>query len=340
MNAGRGCLVGLIGGVAALVLGIQILVALLSDSAGAACTPGSGGDAQPGASKAANAIPSNYLKLYQATGPKYGISWTVLAGVGKVETNHGTSTLPGVHSGQNYAGAGGPMQFLQPTWDAFGVDGDGDGKKDRYNPADAIPGAANYLRHNGADEGGEKLRKAIWHYNHSWDYVDNVLGWADKYADGAFAVGDANSAGAACEGGFSASGNWPPGAACPAGTALGPESITQRMRCVRDQIKTLFKFTGTIGCYRSNGGIAGGGEHPLGRACDFMVHPGSTTQVQLGYSVANWARDNAKRLGVYYIIYRQRIWNIQRADEGWRAMEDRGSITQNHFDHVHISVLP
>jgi hypothetical protein len=45
-----------------------------------------------------------------------------------------------------------------------------------------VPGAANYLCATGAGQGGEKLRKAIWHYNHSWDYVDKVMGIAEAYA--------------------------------------------------------------------------------------------------------------------------------------------------------------
>lgn len=342
MGSGRGCLLAIAGGVAALILGMQLLVALLGGAAEASCGASAGGSAaQPSPSKAADSIPGNYLKIYQATGPHYGIPWTVLAGIGKVETDHGTSTLPGVHSGENFAGAGGPMQFLQPTWDTFGVDGDHDGKKDRYNPADAIPGAANYLKHNHADRGGQKLRKAIWYYNHSWDYVNLVLSWAKKYANGNFSVGDTNLTGAACGSGFG-QGHWPPGSACPGGAATGAEHITARMRCVRDQIKTKFTVPKGIGCYRADGGIAGGGEHPRGRACDFMISSGapSPSEVRFGYNIANWAQANAKRLGIYYIIYRQHIWNPSRVREGWRQMEDRGGLTQNHYDHVHISVLP
>ncbi|MEO3830317.1 NlpC/P60 family protein [Actinomadura sp. B10D3] len=141
------------------------------------------------------------MRIYQATGPQYGIPWTVLAGLGKVETGHGTSTLPGVHSGENFAGAGGPMQFLQPTWAAFGVDGDHDGRKDRYNPADAIPGAANYLRHNHADQGGDHLRSAIYQYNHSWDYVDLVLRWAKRYTSGDYKISADNAIGQCTPGG-------------------------------------------------------------------------------------------------------------------------------------------
>ncbi|WP_141578198.1 bifunctional lytic transglycosylase/C40 family peptidase [Actinomadura sp. WMMA1423] len=156
---------------------------------GGGCVDTAGAGAQPAAANDAKAVPADYLKLYQEAGRKYGIPWNVLAGVGKVETDHGRSTMPGVSSGENYAGAGGPMQFLAATFKAFAVDGDNDGKKDRYNPADAIPTAAAYLKHNGAPT---RMRTAIFQYNHSWDYVDLVLTWAKRYVGGEFKVVQAN----------------------------------------------------------------------------------------------------------------------------------------------------
>ncbi|CAM4022995.1 pilus assembly protein TadG-related protein [Nocardiopsis rhodophaea] len=96
-------------------------------------------------------------------------------------------------------------------------------------------------------------------------------------------------------------------------------------------------------CYRSNGGIPGGGEHPKGRACDMMVNNTGTVasgeQLALGDATAAWMQQNAEKLGVMYIIWKQRIWSPVRASEGWRPMNDRGSPTQNHWDHVHISVV-
>ena len=145
-------------------------------------------------------IPPEMLEIYQkaaATCP--GLSWSILAAIGSIETNHGRSTLPGVHSGENFAGAGGPMQFLQGTWDAYGVDGDGDGDKDRYDPTDAVFGAANYLCSNGAGD-PERLRSAIWNYNHSDQYVQDVLDLAARYSasptGGAVLTG--NGSGGAC----------------------------------------------------------------------------------------------------------------------------------------------
>jgi len=162
---------------------------LFGGSGAYGCTDASQAAAQPAQSGNANAIPVNYIDLYKQAGKDYGLPWNLLAGIGKIETNHGQSTLPGVHSGENFAGAGGPMQFLAGTWNAFGVDGINDGTKDRYDPEDAIPGAARYLKHNGAPE---RTKTAVFQYNHSWTYVTDVLSWAQRYVTGGFSVVQAN----------------------------------------------------------------------------------------------------------------------------------------------------
>ncbi|TMR99253.1 lytic transglycosylase domain-containing protein [Nonomuraea basaltis] len=121
--------------------------------------------------------PGSYLELYKASATRCpGLSWTVLAAIGQVESGHGRN------NGPSSAGALGPMQFMPATWKHYGVDGDGDGKSDIWSPYDAVPGAANYLCANGAGKGGQKLRKAIWFYNHSWEYVNKVMGIAEAYA--------------------------------------------------------------------------------------------------------------------------------------------------------------
>jgi hypothetical protein len=117
------------------------------------------------------------------------------------------------------------------------------------------------------------------------------------------------------------------------------DNITPRMREVRDEVDRRFGPFGAIGCYRAGSD----GEHPLGRACDFMLSSGgvmpAASSIQKGYDIAAWAQANASRLGIMYIIYRQRIWDVRMASSGWVPMEDRGSITANHYDHVHISVF-
>jgi hypothetical protein len=117
------------------------------------------------------------------------------------------------------------------------------------------------------------------------------------------------------------------------------DSITPRMREVRDEVDRRFGPFSAIGCYRPGSD----GEHPLGRACDFMLSSGgvmpAASWIQHGYDIAAWAQANASRLGIMYIIYRQRIWDIRSGSSAWVPMEDRGSITANHYDHVHISVF-
>lgn len=100
-----------------------------------------------------------------------GLSSSVLVAMASVESGMGVLT------GTSPAGAVGPMQFLPSTWAAYGSDGDGDGVKDVLNPADAMQGAARLLCANGGGDAG-RLPSAIWNYNHSEDYVRQVLALA------------------------------------------------------------------------------------------------------------------------------------------------------------------
>ncbi|MBV9292754.1 MAG: lytic transglycosylase domain-containing protein [Frankiales bacterium] len=117
-----------------------------------------------------------YLSLYhRAALTCAGMNWTLLAAIGQVESGHGRN--PSTSS----AGAMGPMQFLPSTFASYAVDGDGDGKADIMNPADAIFTAARYLCANGAGRGGDAVANAVWHYNHADWYVQMVLALAQKY---------------------------------------------------------------------------------------------------------------------------------------------------------------
>jgi cell wall-associated NlpC family hydrolase len=156
---------------------------------GGNCTDTSGAASQPQQSGDANGVPSNYLALYKKAGQQYGIPWNVLAGIGWIETHHGQLKAPGVLSGENSMHAGGPMQFIPGTWQQYGVDGNNDGKRNRYDPADAIPAAARYLKASGAPN---RMRTAIFAYNHLNSYVNSVLSQAQKYAGGSFNVVQAN----------------------------------------------------------------------------------------------------------------------------------------------------
>jgi murein DD-endopeptidase MepM/ murein hydrolase activator NlpD len=111
-------------------------------------------------------IPPFLLPIYQAAGIEYGVRWEVLAGINEIETDYGRNL------NVSTAGALGWMQFMPSTWKQYGVDANHDGKKDPFNPVDAIFAAARYLKAAGADT---DVRKAIFAYNHADWYVDSVL---------------------------------------------------------------------------------------------------------------------------------------------------------------------
>jgi cell wall-associated NlpC family hydrolase len=126
-------------------------------------------------------IPPDDLMLYQEAGLAFDVPWKVIAGIGKVECDHGRNPDPACwqEGKTNAAGAGGPMQFLASTWQTYGIAANGSGTPDRWNPADAILAAANYLKANGAPE---NIEAAVFAFNHSDAYVQQVLAWAGLYA--------------------------------------------------------------------------------------------------------------------------------------------------------------
>ncbi|MCL9758657.1 bifunctional lysozyme/C40 family peptidase [Frankia sp. AiPa1] len=129
-------------------------------------------------------IPPDYLTLYmQAADTCPSLSWTTLAGIGKIESDHGRSTLPGVASGTNSAGAGGPMQFLASTFTEVvarhPLPAGGATPPSRYNPSDAIYAAADYLCDNHV---ATDLTGALWTYNHSDLYIAQVVTQATQYS--------------------------------------------------------------------------------------------------------------------------------------------------------------
>ena len=111
-------------------------------------------------------IPPFLLPIYQAAGMQYGVRWEILAAINEIETDYGRNL------NISSAGALGWMQFMPPTWDAYGVDANRDGVKDPFNPVDAIFAAARYLNAAGAET---DIRRAVFAYNHADWYVDSVL---------------------------------------------------------------------------------------------------------------------------------------------------------------------
>ncbi|MFT3865890.1 MAG: lytic murein transglycosylase [Solirubrobacterales bacterium] len=117
-------------------------------------------------------IPPFLLPIYQACGTEYGIPWEVLAAINKIETDFGKNL------NVSSAGAVGWMQFLPSSWETYGLDANGDGRKDPYNPVDAICAAAHYLKVAG---GQKNLYSAILAYNHADWYAQEVLTYARAY---------------------------------------------------------------------------------------------------------------------------------------------------------------
>ena len=213
-ESGGSCLtrVGLIAaiGVAGLVFLTLMVVPAISGNnvgtllaSGVICGPNADADQPDSSEYAMDSIPENYLEIYQEVGQDRGIPWNILAGVGQVESHHGRWEGPGITEGHNDWGAAGPMQFgaldgsaAGNSWggepiqaveerpeQGYGLDGNDDGVVNVYDPADAIPASADYLIAHGIED---DVRQAIYGYNHAWWYVDDVLEWADRYAEGDF----------------------------------------------------------------------------------------------------------------------------------------------------------
>ena len=123
-------------------------------------------------------VPANWIDLFKASAAQYcpGLSWTVLAAIGEIESGDGAN------DGPSSAGALGPMQFIPSTWAMWGIDGFGpSGTPDIMNPLDAVPSAARLLCASGGGSTAT-LSGAIFSYNHATWYVNEVLALAGEYA--------------------------------------------------------------------------------------------------------------------------------------------------------------
>lgn len=115
------------------------------------------------------------------------------------------------------------------------------------------------------------------------------------------------------------------GGTCTNGSSVS-SGVHSGIVLVHEAVCANFPQITTYGTFR------GDGEHAQGRAVDVMIS-GET-----GWQVADFLRANYAALNIEYIIYSQNIWSVERGGEGWRSMSDRGSITANHYDHVHVTV--
>jgi hypothetical protein len=114
------------------------------------------------------------------------------------------------------------------------------------------------------------------------------------------------------------------GGDCTNGSSV-PSGVSPNIVLVHEAVCSEFPEITSYGTFRDDG------EHSQGLAIDIMVSG------DRGWEVAEFVRDYYSELGVSYIIYSQNIWSVERSSEGWRPMEDRGSTTANHYDHVHVT---
>ena len=117
------------------------------------------------------------------------------------------------------------------------------------------------------------------------------------------------------------------GGSCTNGTSVDP-GVSPSIVAIHQAVCANWPEITTYGTFRAGDT----GDHGAGRAVDIMISGDP------GWEVAEFVRANASSFGVNYIIYSQQIWSVGQAGVGWRSMEDRGSTTANHYDHVHVSV--
>lgn len=117
-----------------------------------------------------------------------------------------------------------------------------------------------------------------------------------------------------------------------AGLSMNPCAATggSDLGLTRDATYTLRSLCAAFPQISTYGGRDGHGEHVNGESIDAMIDPSNTA---LGYAVVDFLLAHASELQLNDIIYRQRIW---QPGVGWKSMSDRGSITANHYDHVHV----
>jgi hypothetical protein len=254
---------------------VSLGAAILGQSAQSAIAGGNG-------PRVLDGIPPDYLAAYESAAQRFELGpmgWSILAGIGKVESDHGRSSARGVASGQNTNGCcAGPMQIHNGfgagtgTWGAYGIDGDADGKLDIYDIDDAACTAAHYLRASGAPS---DWHEAVFAYNHDEAYVAQVLELAARYrsaaepskeSDGVVAKGD---------------GAW-----------LSPVPGFPDERCDARIVADVVALTQEFGlrltaCF---GGAphATDGEHPLGLAADLVPVDGDWTRTLRTAAAFGW----------------------------------------------------
>lgn len=321
-------------------------------------------------------IPADMLELYRGAAEEWGMDWALLAAVGWKESRHGTDPRTEV---ENDKRALGPMQFTPPAWVDHGLrwgDKTGEEEKpslDERTDADtAVWSAAHKLTDQGANTDPEGA--LVRYYGANTDgYVDTAMAKADEYRDGDFTPaggGDIVVASVDCPDGSGTPGQAPEYDVgdlsgqthlepCPIDNEPFATGAITPLTCAahRTIVANFRDYLDNSGnCKRD---FDDGGEHFHGRACDYMTSPigvySSGNDEQKGIRITEFVMNNHAQLGVKYIIWYQSIWhpgrnscngstayyaNVPNMSYGiWCGMSDRGSVTQNHYDHVHVSFI-
>lgn len=165
---------------AGLLILIAFVIGIAAAAGGSGSCGGGGGEGEAVAGTLSGGVPKELAPIYQAAAAKYGLGPkgpAMLASINFNETSFGTNM-----NNTSGSGAEGWMMFMPETWATYGVDANGDGKKDPYDPEDAIFAAARYLRASGAP--GD-WHEAIFAYNHAEWYVERIIGDFRRFYTGA-----------------------------------------------------------------------------------------------------------------------------------------------------------
>jgi hypothetical protein len=308
-------------GAAACAIPVMI-IAVLAGLLTAITTPSDAGPA------ALADIPPHYLLLYQQGAQDCpSLDWTILAAIGKTESDHGRSPLTGVTNGQNSAGAAGPMQLLQTTFAAVlarhRLPPGGSVPPSRYDPHDAIHAAALELCDNGAPI---NLRAAIFAYNHSTAYVADVLAQAARYRQ----TGPIRT-------------RWPAEQATvpdPSGTG---GHVTPRTAALYRALAAAAAIRDGATCWDPHPQNTDS-DHPRGKACDIFFHPNDPNDVARGWNLARWLIAHQNAYGVHYLIWQGLIWSADQPT--WTTYRSTiyscpnpANLTGCHYDHIHFTLF-
>jgi hypothetical protein len=317
-------------------------------------------------------IPEVALSAYLQAAQAKGMDWTILAGVGRMECNHGQSSLAGCDPPGtiNEDGARGPMQFLGYVWRAsagqydldvsgppipdgqdhrgYATDGDRDGTADPWSWPDATYAAARYLVGNGVLSDPERALFAYYfgedeQFDPTHFYHHDVVDHAEQYR----AVEER-----LLEEGQLSSGGTP--GPCPVPAPTGPtEAITESTstlatRAMANAVIQCFGRGFGVSCFDNAAWREDKYEHPRGRACDFMVTAEgmpSEDERTRGQAMAEWVADHAAELNVLYVIWYDRSWSPSDGQIPWAQWGDYGGCenpctdpSSGHYNHPHVSV--